>query len=308
MRVANALSPGEAKRQNEKGLVRSIKPFLQLLEMLAELLDQDSDDLIYSAFKDTSFGQSHARVENDVASDLNYLLHEMIRSVIRSEELAQYFSKARRAIGFYDPAAKDFFSGCSAVMASASGYDKEFSEIWSAPPFPAVPLLRIQRMQFSGPLRFEKRVLAPKTRLAAGFDLQRAGNLIQGAASHGLLIAKRQGLLEKIDEFWVAVPSAPIVPRDRSVTPLGSGVRRPELIAPAEFQAAARIALESNLALIRDDLTTEVARLLGFARTGRDLAATIGLAIDALLSDVAELDHLGRVHLRDDNGSVQSQT
>lgn len=136
-------------------------------------------------------------------------------------------------------------------------------------------------------------------RLAASFDLQRAGNLIQGAANNGLLNAKRRGLLQKIDAFWVTSPAPTIVPRDRSDTPLGSSVRRSDFIAQTEYQATIRVALEQNLAMHREELVAEVARLLGFARTGKDLAAAIGSAIDAMLATGAiEIDHVGRIRLK----------
>lgn len=47
----------------------------------------------------------------------------------------------------------------------------------------------------------------------------------------------------------------------------------------------------------RNDLTVEVARLLGFSRTGKDLTTAIGSAIDTLIAEAAEVDHLGRIRL-----------
>jgi Protein of unknown function (DUF3320) len=135
-------------------------------------------------------------------------------------------------------------------------------------------------------------------RLADNFDLQRAGSLIQAAASQGLQNAKRRGLVEKEGPFWIAAPKSLIGPRDRSHTPIGSPVRRPDLIAPSEYRATTTTALEQNLAMTREDLTVEVTRLLGFARTGKDLAAAIGSAIDTMLTESAEVDHLGRIRLK----------
>jgi len=136
-------------------------------------------------------------------------------------------------------------------------------------------------------------------RLAGSFDLQRAGNLIQTTAHNGLLNAMRRGLAMNQGEFWVTSQARSIVPRDRSGTPQGSPVRRPDFIAPAEYQATVRVVLEQNLATSREEIAVEVARLLGFGRTGKDLAAAIETAIDMLLAnELADEDHLGRIRLK----------
>ena len=70
------------------------------------------------------------------------------------------------------------------------------------------------------------------------------------------------------------------------------------MISPAEFAAAATVALRQNLALARADLITETARLIGFARTGKDVAAAVEAAIDQRLPGNLETDHLGRLRLK----------
>ena len=50
--------------------------------------------------------------------------------------------------------------------------------------------------------------------------------------------------------------------------------------------------------MTRDDLTVEVVRLLGFARTGKDLATAIGVAIDEISAGQVEVDHLARIRRR----------
>ena len=135
-------------------------------------------------------------------------------------------------------------------------------------------------------------------RLAASFELQRAGNLIQEAASRGLQIAKRRGQVEKQGVFWIASPRSRIVPRDRSNVPISSAVRRCEFIAPMEYRATIYIALERNLAMSRDDLAIEVTRLFGFARAGKDLVAAIEAEVEVMLvSGVLENDPLDRIRL-----------
>jgi hypothetical protein len=70
------------------------------------------------------------------------------------------------------------------------------------------------------------------------------------------------------------------------------------MISPEEFSAAARLALTESLALDRAELVVETARLLGFARTGKDVASAIENAIDCFLAGDTESDHLGRLRLR----------
>jgi hypothetical protein len=67
------------------------------------------------------------------------------------------------------------------------------------------------------------------------------------------------------------------------------------MIAPVEFEAAARHALQENLSMTEEELITETARLLGFARTGPDIRSAIEEAItERLLPNLAR-DHLGRI-------------
>lgn len=77
-------------------------------------------------------------------------------------------------------------------------------------------------------------------------------------------------------------------------------VRKPEMISLDELAAAVVVALQQNLALSRSDLVKETARLIGFARTGKDVAAALERAIDVGLADRLEVDHLNRLKLKDE--------
>jgi len=59
--------------------------------------------------------------------------------------------------------------------------------------------------------------------------------------------------------------------------------REPELIAPEEIAEAAWLVLSRELRVRREDLVARVAKLLGFARTGRRLRERIGIGVDHLL-------------------------
>ena len=58
------------------------------------------------------------------------------------------------------------------------------------------------------------------------------------------------------------------------------------------------MALRQNLALARDELVTETARLIGWERVGEYVGQAIEDAIDLHLADRTETDHLGRLKLK----------
>ncbi len=134
-------------------------------------------------------------------------------------------------------------------------------------------------------------------RLAAVFDLQRAGNRIQEAALKGLKEAARSKYLVGKKGFWRLADAVLVQARDRSQLPAAATVRRADLICPTEIAQAARVVLTASLALEREELVTETARALGFSRTGPDVSLAIGKAIVAELGGELQTDHMGRVRL-----------
>ena len=135
-------------------------------------------------------------------------------------------------------------------------------------------------------------------RLASAFDRQKAGSRIQDAALGALRYAAKQKLLDSKGYFWSLAGAAEDVARDRSGLESAATVRKAAMIAPAEWAAAARHALVASLALEEEELAVETARLLGFARTGKDVNAAISSAIQSHLSSEIEQDHLRRLRLR----------
>ncbi len=136
-------------------------------------------------------------------------------------------------------------------------------------------------------------------RLAHVCGLQRAGSRIQDAGMRGLEFARtRRRSLTSDRGFWSENPSPAVEPRYRGDLAASEMVRKPELISPAEFAAAAVVALRRNLALSRDELVTETARLIGIARVGEYVRDAIEEAIDHKLVDLTERDHLGRIKLK----------
>jgi very-short-patch-repair endonuclease len=135
-------------------------------------------------------------------------------------------------------------------------------------------------------------------RLAQLCGKQRAGDRIQVAAARGLALARQQGRIDRQGDFWRLDLTTPVTARNRSGLASGDLVRKLDLIDEAELAAAARVALEQNLALGPEEWVTETARLLGFARLGKDVALAIETAIHRRLEGHIERDHLDRWKLK----------
>lgn len=124
---------------------------------------------------------------------------------------------------------------------------------------------------------------------------QRTGSQISEVTKRALLAAKRAGELVAEGEFWVTGTGVGAIARDRSNLESNDPVRKPSMIAPSEYETAAYHALRQNLALSAEELLTETARLLGFARVGPDVRAAISSVIDGRVAPKVERDHLGRL-------------
>gem|GEM_PF-4232837 len=134
-------------------------------------------------------------------------------------------------------------------------------------------------------------------RLALCCGWQRAGSVIQDCAHRGLTAAKRKGRLHREGDFWFMSDENDVVARDRSHLAATETVRKVEMISPVEIAAAVVHALEENMALSLDEVVVEAARVLGFARVGKDIHAAVRQAITSELPDQLAEDHLGRLRL-----------
>ena len=134
-------------------------------------------------------------------------------------------------------------------------------------------------------------------RLAMSCGWQRAGRVIRDCAMKGLLAARQSGFLIEDRHFWMVNDDADVTPRDRSEIAASEPVRRIDMISPIEIAAAAIHALEENLALPLDELVIETARILGFARVGKDINSALRATIDTELDGQTSEDHLGRIRL-----------
>ena len=117
-------------------------------------------------------------------------------------------------------------------------------------------------------------------RIAEAFRKGRTGARILAATQAALRHARRQEpgeLLEK-GQFWLTrVQSGDVPVRDRSR--VDGGVGKPAFLPPMEIVAAADWIERECGRVEQDDMTRELARLLGFRRTGAELRRVIGNAL-----------------------------
>jgi very-short-patch-repair endonuclease len=121
-------------------------------------------------------------------------------------------------------------------------------------------------------------------RLATVWGLERAGSRIQETASRALQLLARRREVQSNGLFWRAMNSGPVVARDRSNTQ-SSTLRRADHLPPAEIAVTAEGIVRESIAVPMDQLVVEVARRLGFQRTGPELQAAILASIRAALGE-----------------------
>jgi very-short-patch-repair endonuclease len=125
-------------------------------------------------------------------------------------------------------------------------------------------------------------------RIREAFGLQKTGKRILGHVRAGLIQLSRSGNAVKDGEFWSASGHTIQFVRDRRKAALP--LRRAAMIAPTEYQLALSTVISDAVAISREDLIVETARLFGFDRTGPDLR-------DAIDRQAARMLKLQRLHL-----------
>lgn len=107
-------------------------------------------------------------------------------------------------------------------------------------------------------------------RVATVWGLDRAGARIQEAARRALRALERSGTVKSEGAFWLGAESEVVVVRDRSQTESAT-LRKPEYLPPKEIAVAATQILKENIRVEEQELVVEIARRLGFHRTGQGL-------------------------------------
>jgi hypothetical protein len=125
------------------------------------------------------------------------------------------------------------------------------------------------------------------TRLAG---LERTGRRSAEAVGRALARAVREQQLVRDGRFYALPETTPIV-RDRSQVRSVS-LRRPEMLPPAEIQAAILQVAGRHYGATPGEIALEVGRLLGFQATGARLRTLIETEVERLLAS-GRLDRQG---------------
>jgi very-short-patch-repair endonuclease len=147
-------------------------------------------------------------------------------------------------------------------------------------------LARLSRVvvEAEGPIHTEE----VARRIREAFGLQKTGRRILTHIKNSLILLSRDGALMRDGEFW-SVPGRSVgFIRNRRTAALP--LRKPVMIAPAEYQLAICAAVKEAVALTRADLVIQAARLFGFDRTGADLRQEIEQQVDAGIRAKAIID------------------
>jgi very-short-patch-repair endonuclease len=149
-------------------------------------------------------------------------------------------------------------------------------------------------VEIEGPIHEEEAA----RRLATVWSFERAGARIQEAAKRALRALAHAGELTSSGPFWSLSGGGPICVRDRSETRSGA-LRKAEYLPPAELAVAAVEVVKDSVRVPMEELVVEVARRLGFQRTGADLQQVI--------QDVIEHE-LGRALTSEEDGWITLTT
>jgi hypothetical protein len=96
--------------------------------------------------------------------------------------------------------------------------------------------------------------------------------------------------------FWSSTRGDAVHARDRSEAQSGT-LRKAEYLAPAEVSVAAKEVLRDNVRVPVNDLVVEIARRLGFQRTGQDLQEVILKVMKSQFGKTLKLNEDGSVML-----------
>jgi very-short-patch-repair endonuclease len=152
---------------------------------------------------------------------------------------------------------------------------------------PEIARIVLEVVEGEGPVHTEE----VARRIREAFSLQRTGGQILAHVRSGLKYLSRNGSLVHDGEFWSAAGRELQAVRNRRNAELP--LRRASMIAPNEYQLAISTIIFDVVAISREDLLVETARLFGFGRTGPDLK-------EAIDRQTKKLVNTGQLHLDGD--------
>jgi very-short-patch-repair endonuclease/DNA polymerase III delta prime subunit len=120
------------------------------------------------------------------------------------------------------------------------------------------------------------------TRVRSLWNLARAGNRIQTKVKKALDFAVYRGTLIVKGEFYL-FPGSDVQIRDRGLA--SASVRKIEGLPPQEIRKAITVLIENNFGATMSQVTTEVARLLGYKSTSPQLKEIIETQLSELVNE-----------------------
>ena len=123
-------------------------------------------------------------------------------------------------------------------------------------------------------------LLEAARRVAAHWQMNRVGNRIRERVQNAARRLAQQGAISIVEDFLWHKDQQHAPVRSRALPDYEFEV---EQICPAEFVAAALMALRAHGPRMMNELVAEVARLMGYDRTGRRLSEQITTAIESLV-------------------------
>lgn len=101
-------------------------------------------------------------------------------------------------------------------------------------------------------------------RIADAAGVKRIAARIEEAIGRGIDHAVGQGIIAREEEFLSVASSTSIVPRNRSRLP--AAMRRFDLVAPSEIEAAILAVVERSFGSTAEEIPAQASKLLGFTR------------------------------------------
>lgn len=133
-------------------------------------------------------------------------------------------------------------------------------------------------LEHEGPIHTEE--VARRIRVA--FGLQKTGNRILAHVKSALMYLNKTGAAFQDGEFWSIKGHDVDIIRVRRTADLP--LRKPDMIAPAEWRFAISVAIREAVSISKSELIVQTARLFGFDRTGAEIEEHIERHLEELIS------------------------
>jgi hypothetical protein len=146
-------------------------------------------------------------------------------------------------------------------------------------------------VEIEGPVHQDE--VSRRTASLCGF--KRTGNRIVSAVETALADCVHRATLTQHGLFYQSTKQQDVPIRNRENV-ASQNLRKPDYLPPAELRAALAAVAAANLGVTRDELVTEVARLLGFRSTGGQVSQAINDEIEKMLCDTVLDERNGKLY------------